>query len=847
MEGIKVMAAFSLFLFLLIYLVKPGFGEVNNYDSLAIQKIDSSLLNSKGETSAIIEFSKKPSNYKQVIRSLGGRIVHDYNNMESVSVKIDGKNVSKLASLGNLIRVYEDKKVKALLHDSAPLIYADQVWIEGFTGKDVKVCVVDTGVDYTHAALGSCSPLITNGNVESYILQSSHPYQASYNHTWTITKPGYTKISVHFVNISLDNGYDFIYIKDKDNNIVQSFTGNYKDVWSVSVPGDTIKINLVSDWYMCLYGFYIDKVINGSVSFGFDNCKKVIAGYDFVNNDNDPMDDNNHGTHVAGIISSDNSYSRGIANGTKIMAAKVLDANGEGSDSNAMAGIDWCISNGAKIISMSLGGSDNYTGTCDDEVLSQAVNSAVDNGVFVIVAAGNSGQYGLNPPACASKALAVGAVDKNKSVVGFSSKGSELDIVAPGYTINSTLPNNKWNKFSGTSMAAPHVSGVAALMLEANSSLSFADVKRILSQTSDPVNKCYECTWSNGQCTNNYGTEIPCTPDVVGSGIVNAFRTVNYVSSYPQYYNVVEPGDPSVYSPSKSYLFSTNWIGSIDKVVFEFNGTNYTDTIKNGNLYSKTLQDLPAGTYNYEWYANDTSGKWNSTDLLDFTVAKATPDVSLLLNNSEADIAINKGSSINITSVLNNGEGSINLYENDSLVQSGKTISVIRRYDTVSFYNINASCAETQNYTSYFKTHTVNVKDTPLIITLLSPQNTTYTTNSVSLTFTINKPASWIVYSLDGQSNVTITANTTLTGFANGVHNIIVYSNDSANNVNSSSKIYFTISVPVCTCGLWTKVDSFDQTDCRYGYCTVCTTIFYTRNCNPTGCSQTSRRTKACQ
>jgi subtilisin family serine protease len=156
----KLMAGFFVSLFLLSYLVKPGFGETNNYDSLAIQKIDSSLLSSTGETSAIIQFSKKPSNYKQIIRSLGGSIVQDYSNMDSVAVKIDGKNVSKLASLGNLIRVYEDKKVKALLHDSAPLISADQVWNMGITGKDVKVCVVDTGVDYKHTALGSCNHLI---------------------------------------------------------------------------------------------------------------------------------------------------------------------------------------------------------------------------------------------------------------------------------------------------------------------------------------------------------------------------------------------------------------------------------------------------------------------------------------------------------------------------------------------------------------------------------------------------------------------------------------------------------------------------------------------------------------
>jgi subtilisin family serine protease len=509
---------FILALFFLSFWVKEGFSEVKSDEKL--QKIDPELLNAEGETSVILEFSKKPENYKQFMRSIGGRINRDYDSIEGVSVILNGEDIPKLANLEGLKKVHTDKKVKALLHDSAPLIYADKVWEQGFTGKDVKVCVIDTGVDYSHTALGSCSPFAINGKVEPQVVESRHPYPAYCDETkelckWTITKPGYTSIAVHFVNISLDDGFDFIYIKDANGNIVQSFTGEHRDVWSVSVPGDTIKISLASDWYLSLYGFYIDKVINGSVTFGFENCNKIVAGYDFVNHDNDPMDDNSHGTHVTGIISSDDAYSRGIANGTKIMMVKVLDSSGSGSYSDVISGIDWCINNSAQIISMSLGGKE-YSGTCDDDIIAQAVNNAVSRGVTVVVAAGNSGQYGLTTPACASGAIAVGATDKNNSVVGFSSKGPELDIVAPGHNINSTIPNNWWGTKSGTSMAAPHVSGVVALMLEANPLLSNLDIRKILNETSDPVNKCYEDS-----------TEIPCTRNATGSGIINASRAVN--------------------------------------------------------------------------------------------------------------------------------------------------------------------------------------------------------------------------------------------------------------------------------------------------------------------------------
>lgn len=857
-------------LFLSIFLVKEGFGRIVNEQNseILLKKIDPELLNLQGETSVIIEFSKKPKDYKQLIRSLEGSINYDYNSIESVAIKIKGENIRKLADFEGLIKVHKDRKVKALLHDSAPLISANDVWNLGYTGKDVKVCVIDTGVDYKHTALGSCNPVILKGNVEPYTLESPHPYPASYNYEWTITKPGYTNISVHFVNISLDKGYDFIYIKNNNGNILQNFTGEYRDIWSVSVPGDTIKINLVSDWYLSLYGFYIDKVINGSASFSFENCKKVVAGYDFINNDLDPMDDNTHGTHVTGIISSDDSYSRGIANGTKIMMAKVLNYYGEGNESDVINGIDWCMSNSAKIISMSLGG-DDYSGTCDDNILAKAVNNAVSKGTVVVVSAGNDGHYGLSTPACASGAIAVGAIDKSKNVVGFSSKGPELDIVAPGYQINSTIPKNDWNKKSGTSMAAPHVTGVIALMLEANPLLSVTDVKGILGSTSDPVNKCYECTWSNGYCTNDYGTEIPCTSNVTGSGIVNALRAVNSVqSSYPRYYNIVEPNDPSIYSSQASYMFSSSWLGNIDKAIFEFNGANYTDAIKNGNVYSKTFSSLAVGAYNYKWYANDTSNNWNSTELLSFTVVQAPASCSLagmtnhiygttdtvycsctgdgithlykdgILHDELNNVAVRYSAGTinwicNITVGTNYTSGSISKIQtinkatpivNLNILPSQTVTYPTQTTTTCSITSLNnevipqlfrgvpvsnpdivtlaigsyiyfCNNSATQNYTTAQtqKTLIVSTAVNPPVITIVSPQNTTYNTNYVPLTFTINKSTSWIGYSLDNQPNKTILGNVTLS-LPNGTHNVIVYANDTVGSVGSSNRVYFSIN-----------------------------------------------------
>jgi subtilisin family serine protease len=762
------------------------------------ERIDTKLLNIEGKTSVIVTFSKKPANYKNFIKSVGGEVIYDYNSIEGLAIKVDGKNISKLLNMNNVLRIQEDKKVKALLNDSAPMISADKVWSQGFTGKDVKVCVIDSGIDYTHPALGSCSLLNINGTIEPKVVESKHPYPTYCDGikegcTWTITKLGYTSIAVHFVNISMENGYDFIYIKDANGNIVQTFTGDLNDVWSVSVPGDTIKIVLVSDWYGCKYGFYIDKVLNGTISKSFDSCSKVIAGYDFVNNDNDPMDDDGHGTHVAGIISSNDPNYRGIANGTKLLIAKVLDGNGNGYESDVIAGIGWCKNNLAQIISMSLGGA-NYPGTCDDDPVAQAVNNAVDNGIMVSVAAGNSGQYGLGTPACASKALAVGAVDKNSSVVGYSSKGSELDILAPGHQIKSTVPGG-WGFMSGTSMAAPHITGVIALMLEANSSASVSDIKRILNETSDSVNKCYECTWSGGNCTNYYGTEIECTRNVTGSGIVNASRAVSMISKVksdttPPLISVISPQNKSYYSTTIPLTFiinePTSWIGySLD------NQPNVTII---GNI---TLSGLTYTNHNIIVYANDTSGNMGTSNKVYFTIDTIPPILNFVPPTPE-NIIINKNFAfINITSneLLSNatlewnginetisGSG-INWYKNKAGLS-----------DANYTYRVFASdLAENSNKTDF---RWVKIDTIPPVITITSPVNgNTYYTTSVPLTFTVNEQTSWCGYSLDGKSNVTLPscAGTTLAGLSYTTHNVIVYANDTSGNMGASGKVYFTV------------------------------------------------------
>jgi subtilisin len=204
------------------------------------------------------------------------------------------------------------------------------------------------------------------------------------------------------------------------------------------------------------------------------------GGYDFVNKDSDPNDDNGHGTHCAGIIAAQFNLDAvvGVAPKAKIYALKVLNSQGSGYTSDIISAIEWATNppDGkapAQVISMSLGASIGST------ALQQACYDAYYNHKIVIVAAaGNNGQARLGSnilyPARYDGVIAVGATDQNNVRASFSNTGPELDIVAPGVNILSdyidTNPNDGPNKdvvyMSGTSMATPHVAGVAALVLK---------------------------------------------------------------------------------------------------------------------------------------------------------------------------------------------------------------------------------------------------------------------------------------------------------------------------------------------------------------------------------------------
>lgn len=244
---------------------------------------------------------------------------------------------------------------------------------------------------------------------------------------------------------------------------------------------------------------------------------KVTSGYNFIYLDEYSFDNNGHGTHVASIIAGNNTL-KGVAPEANIISYKVLNSVGSGYFSTIIAALDKIVStkidadstNDVGVVNMSLGANcgGNYSLYCGpDDPLSKAVDSTVDAGVVVVVAAGNSGPglSTISTPGTARKAITVGAISKNKQMADFSSRGPVVvetetiqkpDIVAPGVEICAAAAIGQWitgnrcqegqwhMSLSGTSMATPHVVGLAALMLQVNPSLTPAQVKSVmLSQT----------------------------------------------------------------------------------------------------------------------------------------------------------------------------------------------------------------------------------------------------------------------------------------------------------------------------------------------------------------------------
>jgi len=725
--------------------------------------------------------------------------------INAVSANIAQEDIEKLQDNSNVIKVFENKERHIFLKDSAPLINATKVWpvkISGIniTGSNIAVCILDTGVNYSHADLGNCT---------------------------------------------------------------------------------------TSD-------------------FLAGNCSKIIAGYDYVNNDADPYDDHGHGTHIAGIIAASGGIT-GIAPDVKIVAIKVCNSAGSCNDTNILNGISWCINNATKYnitaISLSLGDNVNYTTYCDNDTYLNAtyvplINSAVNANISVVVSTGNSGNYtAMSAPACISNAISVGSTNKSDSISSFSNRNNLTTILAPGSSINSTCYNCSYVVMSGTSMATPHVAGAIALLQQAKflqtgryntiseikallrngknitdattginytrldvySALMAEDsqapsyfwiskpnltngssVNVILNATDNTGITIYNITINSQQFVmnktgDNYSYVI--TPTSIANitynitfgdalGNLNTTDTVilqiNDTTS-PYYSNISMQN--FTYNSSGIYTFNITWQDTVNVGIVKFAlyspvQTNYT-AFSNNTYYFINLTTLAAGNYSFQWLANDTAGNTNQTDMYNFSIAQSDPVLNISLNISGIlyyqDVLVENGTNVTIkaTSI---GEGSIILYLNNSIITQGSnSIFNITQFNESfinNIINITAFYNSTQNYTLSMFSRFITVESTssPPRSYKISPSNNSYINQNV--TFKINatdatlKNATLYIYAWNSTNSsfyMLYTNATSLTGMFNetnwtynlseGVYLWDASASDNSNNKNLAANGNYTITV----------------------------------------------------
>jgi thermitase len=248
----------------------------------------------------------------------------------------------------------------------------------------------------------------------------------------------------------------------------------------------------------------IDTGINGSHP---DLSGRITASVNCTINSDCPnvtsIDPNGHGTHVGGIVGERTNNNIGVAGSSwevGLMSVKALDDNGSGYYSWIADAIIWATDNGAEVINMSLSGS-SYSRT-----LRNAVNYAWNSGVVVVAAAGNRGNRYPNYPAYYSRSIAVAATDENDIKANLSTYGSWVDVAAPGVSIISTYQDG-YEYLSGTSMATPHVAGLAALVFGQNPNWNNGQVRNRIESTADNISGT-GIYWNSGRV--NYCSAVGC-------------------------------------------------------------------------------------------------------------------------------------------------------------------------------------------------------------------------------------------------------------------------------------------------------------------------------------------------
>jgi len=352
----------------------------------------------------------------------------------------------------------------------------------------------------------------------------------------------------------------------------------------------------------------VDSGINKSHTM-FTN--RIVSGYDFVNGDKDPADDNGHGTHVAGTIVDVTADLKCV----KIMPLKVFDSTGSGATSDIATAIEYAADKGAKVLNYSGGGGHS-------SIKDEAVDYACSKGVTVCVAAGNENinidSYGRCPAHC-TNAITVAAIDDSNARASFSNYGDSVDVAAPGVSVKSAWigSSKAMNTISGTSMATPHVTAACAILRTQYGSLSSAQMHQLLQRISRNIGSDYYYGYGLIRFSNlmkdvsGFKTKISATTlTYTGAALTpNAVMYENNIKLYKDVdYTLKYANNKNVGTATVSLIGKGSYTG---KAVIKFNivpkGTSITDiAVREGALVVKWKKQT-VETTGYQVFISDKS------------------------------------------------------------------------------------------------------------------------------------------------------------------------------------------------------------------------------------------------
>ena len=422
------------------------------------------------------------------------------------------------------------------------------------------------------------------------------------------------------------------------------------DAWNIS-QGETVKIAILDTGVDQDHPDLAAKLIKN------DQNNKDFTG------SGSPDDFYGHGTHCAGIaaaVTANGTGVAGVACQAMIMNGKVLDNSGSGAYSWIASGIIWAADNGAKVISLSLGGFFGST------TMKNAVNYAWNKGVVVVAAAGNDGYSLPSYPAYYANCIAVAASNADDGKASFSNYGSWVDVAAPGLNIFSTVPNHantissdylggqlEYGVLSGTSMAAPHVAGLAALVWATSYGTTNTNVRNRIESTAD----------TSGTIWTSYAIER-----------INAYEAVRSATPPPPVISAVQATPDSA---TATITWTTD--EASDSLVEYGLAATYGSSVSGAaavTAHSITLSGLQAGTtYHYRVMSRDGSGNTATSGDFTFTTLSVNPGTLIISNVHAINITKNTATitwdtNLMTTSAVSywNASGVINLPTDLSLV-----------------------------------------------------------------------------------------------------------------------------------------------------------------------------------